>query len=500
MVSACPPPGGSASSTIAPAARSAPAARATTAAVCASATAGSARVCTATRSPRSVTAAGSPSATGTTAASRPSGPATTRSATARSATERPSGPTCVRGSPSAPSCPSSSSTPVSGTRPALGFSAVSPQKCAGRRMLAPESVPSPHAEPAAATIAASPPLLPPGVRARSYGLLVRPYTGLAVSMPPPQGGQFVLPSRIAPPARMRATTVASPSGTTPARSGAPIAIGSPAAAMLSLTVNGTPCSGPVGSPRASAVSARPAAASARSASSATTALIAPFTASIRRRCASTTSRADAAREATSAARSVAVAVVSSARAIPTRRYRYGARSARVFPRLVGLGRCVRRLALQRAERRLERVVEGGERRQRVGVDRRGVLVGLDDVVDTHEVGGHVDVLDEPERLHREQRRPERRALVAGAGHEGSAFGAALLAMQALGLVEDIDVAADLVRIDDVVEPDEDAAAVYADALPTFAALYDALEPSFRALQRQATHAPPKADEAREDAS
>jgi gluconokinase len=87
-----------------------------------------------------------------------------------------------------------------------------------------------------------------------------------------------------------------------------------------------------------------------------------------------------------------------------------------------------------------------------------------------------------------------------AGHEGSAFGAALLAMQALGLVGDIDVAADLVRIDDVVEPDEDAAAVYADALPTFAALYDALEPSFRALQRQATHAPPEPDEAREASS
>jgi gluconokinase len=78
-----------------------------------------------------------------------------------------------------------------------------------------------------------------------------------------------------------------------------------------------------------------------------------------------------------------------------------------------------------------------------------------------------------------------------AGHEGSAFGAALLAMQALGLVRGIDVAADLVRIDDVVEPDPDAAAVYADALPTFAALYDALEPAFRALQRLATHEPPK---------
>jgi gluconokinase len=69
-----------------------------------------------------------------------------------------------------------------------------------------------------------------------------------------------------------------------------------------------------------------------------------------------------------------------------------------------------------------------------------------------------------------------------AGHEGSAFGAALLAMDALGLVEGIDRAANLVGIDDVVEPEAGAAAVYADLLPTFASLYDALGPAFRALE------------------
>jgi gluconokinase len=88
-----------------------------------------------------------------------------------------------------------------------------------------------------------------------------------------------------------------------------------------------------------------------------------------------------------------------------------------------------------------------------------------------------------------------------AGHEGSAFGAALLAMQALGLVPGIDVAADLVRIDDVVEPDAGAAAVYAEALPTFAALYDALEPAYRSLQRLAAHEPPEeADRPHEDST
>jgi len=87
-----------------------------------------------------------------------------------------------------------------------------------------------------------------------------------------------------------------------------------------------------------------------------------------------------------------------------------------------------------------------------------------------------------------------------AGHEGSAFGAALLGMEALGLVESIDVAADLVHIDDVVEPDPGDAETYAAALPMFAGLYDALEPTFRALQRLGAHETPKPDPTREDSS
>jgi gluconokinase len=71
-----------------------------------------------------------------------------------------------------------------------------------------------------------------------------------------------------------------------------------------------------------------------------------------------------------------------------------------------------------------------------------------------------------------------------AGHEGSAFGAALLGMTALGLVEGIDRAAELVGIEDVVEPEAGAAAVYADLRPTFASLYEALTPASRALERQ----------------
>ena len=79
------------------------------------------------------------------------------------------------------------------------------------------------------------------------------------------------------------------------------------------------------------------------------------------------------------------------------------------------------------------------------------------------------------------------------GHEGSAFGAALVGMEALGLVESIEVAADLVRLEEVVEPDDDEAETYAAALPVFAGLYDALEPAFRSLQTLAAHEAPAAD-------
>jgi gluconokinase len=69
------------------------------------------------------------------------------------------------------------------------------------------------------------------------------------------------------------------------------------------------------------------------------------------------------------------------------------------------------------------------------------------------------------------------------GHEGSAFGAALTGMQAVGLVESIERAADVVRIDDVVEPEPAAVEAYAAARPVFEELFDALAPAFRALSR-----------------
>jgi len=69
-----------------------------------------------------------------------------------------------------------------------------------------------------------------------------------------------------------------------------------------------------------------------------------------------------------------------------------------------------------------------------------------------------------------------------AGHEGSSFGAALLAMQALGICS-IDIATDLVTITDTVRPDPASAAVYRAMRPVFRDLYDALVPAFTALNR-----------------
>jgi gluconokinase len=70
-----------------------------------------------------------------------------------------------------------------------------------------------------------------------------------------------------------------------------------------------------------------------------------------------------------------------------------------------------------------------------------------------------------------------------AGHEGSSFGAALLGMEALGIIESVDVAADLVTIEDQVRPDPASAATYAALLPVHAEIYDALAPAFTRLRR-----------------
>jgi gluconokinase len=79
-----------------------------------------------------------------------------------------------------------------------------------------------------------------------------------------------------------------------------------------------------------------------------------------------------------------------------------------------------------------------------------------------------------------------------AGHEGSSFGAALLGMQALGIIESIEVAADLVQIHETVRPEPSSAAVYATLLPVFSDLYAALLPAYAELRRLSAGLPPGA--------
>jgi gluconokinase len=55
-------------------------------------------------------------------------------------------------------------------------------------------------------------------------------------------------------------------------------------------------------------------------------------------------------------------------------------------------------------------------------------------------------------------------------------------MRALGLVASVERAAEVVPIAETVAPDPAAAAVYAEALPVFDALYDDLGPAFTALR------------------
>jgi gluconokinase len=68
------------------------------------------------------------------------------------------------------------------------------------------------------------------------------------------------------------------------------------------------------------------------------------------------------------------------------------------------------------------------------------------------------------------------------GHQGSGFGAALLGMEALGVIASFDRAAELIAIDEVREPDAEAAAVYAAMAPVFDGLYDALGDAFTQLR------------------
>src|SRR6187200_797226 len=135
---------------------------------------------------------------------RASGPAIALRKSAISATVRAIGPLTAKGPHDVDSF---------GTRPGEGRRPTTLQKAGGLRSEPPASLPSASGSIRAATAVAAPPLLPPHVFVVSYGLRVAPKTVLNVCDPAPNSGVFVLPTVIAPAARIRVTSRASRVGT-----------------------------------------------------------------------------------------------------------------------------------------------------------------------------------------------------------------------------------------------------------------------------------------------
>ncbi len=98
-----------------------------------------------------------------------------------------------------------------GTRPAVGLWPTMPLHVAGIRIEPPPSVPTASGPSPAASAAAAPPLLPPGLRSRFHGFRVMPVSGLSVTNLWPSSGVVVFPRITAPCSRRRATAGASSS-------------------------------------------------------------------------------------------------------------------------------------------------------------------------------------------------------------------------------------------------------------------------------------------------
>ena len=134
--------------------------------------------------------------------------------------------------------------PYRETVPYVGRRPTTPQRAAGCLMEPPVSDPSAHGASPAATAAADPPEEPPGTRATSHGLNVGPYAEFSVDEPIANSSMFVFPSSERPRARQRSATVASYTGTYPARIFEPAVVSTPAVEMRSLNAIGMPSAPP----------------------------------------------------------------------------------------------------------------------------------------------------------------------------------------------------------------------------------------------------------------
>src|SRR5271154_6571552 len=133
-------------------------------------------------------------------------------------------------------------------RPNVALRPLSPQHDDGQRIDPTPSVPIASGATPAASAALAPPLDPPGVCSRLQGLRVTPKAGLSVNTLWANSGRLVLPMMIAPAALARATTAASSAAMLSMNAAEPFVQRTPATATLSLTVIGTPCSGPSAPP------------------------------------------------------------------------------------------------------------------------------------------------------------------------------------------------------------------------------------------------------------
>src|SRR3984957_6909226 len=152
----------------------------------------------------------------------------------------------------------------------------------------PVSLPSEYGTDPAATVAALPPLLPPGTRSMSHGLPTGPYAEFSVEDPIANSSQLVLPTHTAPASNNRCTAVPVYGGLNPRRIFEPAVVSIPSTQSTSLSAIGMPHSGDAVSGCSSSICA--AASACVRASSPVTARYAFRSFSVRSTCASAVSR------------------------------------------------------------------------------------------------------------------------------------------------------------------------------------------------------------------
>ena len=126
------------------------------------------------------------------------------------------------------------------------MNAARPSQVPGSRIDPPMSVPTLRGAYPAAAAAPAPDDDPPVVSAGSQGLRVMPCRLETPDESIPQSGMTVDPTITAPASVSRSTTGELRSGTTGTTPALPAGMGTPARARFSLTVAGTPSSGPAG--------------------------------------------------------------------------------------------------------------------------------------------------------------------------------------------------------------------------------------------------------------